>query len=54
MKPTTAQAATLNQMQADGFVVDAHERTVIVIRRGNDFRLIQQDGTQKRAVGAKR
>ena len=54
MKPTTAQAATLNQMQADGFTVDAHERTVIRIKRGNDYRLIQQDGTQKRAVGAKR
>lgn len=54
MKPTTAQAATLNQMQAAGFTVDAHERTAIRIKRGNDYRLIQMDGTQKRALGAKR
>lgn len=54
MKPTTAQAATLNQMQAAGFAVDAQERTVIRIKRGNDYRLVQLDGTQKRALGAKR
>jgi hypothetical protein len=54
MKSTTAQTATLNQMQAAGFSVDSHERTVIRIKRGNDYRLIQQDGTQKRAFGAKR
>lgn len=54
MKPATAQAATLKRKQAAGFAVDAQERTVIRIKRGNDYRLIQQDGTQKRAVGAKR
>ena len=54
MKPSTAQTATLKQMQAAGFAVDAQERTVIRIKRGNDYRLIQMDGTQKRAVGAKR
>ena len=54
MKPTTAQAAALAQAKAAGFAVDAHERTVIRIKRGNDYRLIQMDGTQKRAVGAKR
>lgn len=54
MKPATAQAATLKRMQAAGFAVDAQERTVIRIKRGNDYRLIQMDGTQKRAVGAKR
>lgn len=54
MKPTTAQAATQKLLMADGFVVDYADAKAIRMVRGNDYRLIQQDGQQKRAIGARR
>lgn len=54
MKPTTAQAATAKLLASQGFAVDHSDAKVIRMVRGNDYRLVQQDGTQKRAYGAKR
>lgn len=54
MKPTTAQAATRQALEAQGFKVLATDCKSIRMGRGNDFRVIQQDGTQKRAYGEKR
>lgn len=51
---TLPQRVIVNQLKADGFSVDQEENTVVRMKRGNDYRLIQMDGTQKRAVGAKR
>ncbi len=52
-KPTTAQAATVRQLTAEGFSIDSLG-TSIRMKRGNDYRLVQLDGAQKRAMGAKR
>ena len=54
MKPTTAQAATVRLLQSQGFGIDQQDNKVVRMNRGNDWRLVQQDGTQKRAIGAKR
>lgn len=49
----TARLATIAQLRAMGFTIE-HEGRNVIMRRGNDYRLIQQDGTQKRAMGARR
>ena len=54
MKPTTAQAATKQLLAAQGFTVDYQDDKGIRMVRGNDYRLVQQDGQQKRAIGARR
>ena len=54
MKPTTAQAATQKLLAAQGFAVDYADSKAIRMFRGNDYRLVQQDGQQKRAIGARR
>lgn len=51
---TIAQRATVYLLKADGFAIDQEENTVVRMKRGNDYRLVQMDGSQKRAVGAKR
>lgn len=53
-KPTRAQAATLALLQADGFSVVHTSPKAIKVAKGNDFRLVQLDGQQKRALGARR
>lgn len=53
-KPTRAQAATLALLQADGFSVVNTSPKAIKVAKGNDFRLVQLDGQQKRAHGARR
>lgn len=53
-KPTSAQAATLDLLQADGFSVVHTSPKAIKVAKGNDFRLVQLDGQQKRALGARR
>lgn len=53
-KPTSAQAATLALLQADGFSVVHTSPKAIKVAKGNDFRLVQLDGQQKRALGARR
>jgi hypothetical protein len=53
-KPTTAQAATVRQLAALGFTEDYRDALHVRMARGNDYRLIRQDGTQKRALGARR
>lgn len=54
MKPTIAQAATASQLKAQGFAILEQDCKIIRMARGNDYRIVQQDGTQKRAYGAKR
>ena len=34
--------------------IHQEQSTVVRMKRGNDFRLVQMDGSQKRAYGAKR
>lgn len=52
-KATHAQAAALRLLTAEGFSIDSLG-TSIRMKRGNDYRLVQLDGAQKRAMGAKR
>lgn len=54
MKPVTAQSATRKQLESMGFSMVEQCAKSVVMHRGNDYRVIQQDGTQKRAIGAKR
>lgn len=51
---TLAQRATVDLLKADGFEIDQEENNVVRMKRGNDYRLVRMDGTQKRAFGAKR
>ena len=51
---TLPQRVIVDQLKADGFAVDQEENTVVRMKRGNDFRLVQMDGSQKRAYGATR
>jgi len=51
---TPPQRVIVDQLKADGFAVDQEENTVVRMKRGNDYRLVQMDGSQKRAYGAKR
>ncbi|UVO19574.1 hypothetical protein [Stutzerimonas stutzeri] len=51
---TLPQRVIVDQLKADGFAVDQEENTVVRMKRGNDYRLVQMDGSQKRALGAKR
>ncbi|GEM_PF-793857 len=51
---TLPQRVIVDQLKADGFSVDQEENTVVRMKRGNDYRLVQMDGSQKRALGAKR
>ncbi len=54
MKPTTAQAASQRLLAAQGFAVDYQDGKCIRMVRGNDYRLVQQNGIVKRAIGARR
>lgn len=51
---TLSQRVIVDQLKADGFAVDQEENTVVRMKRGNDYRLVQMDGSQKRALGARR
>ncbi|MCQ4302236.1 hypothetical protein NAV11_20165 [Pseudomonas songnenensis] len=51
---TLPQRVIVDQLKADGFSVDQEENTVVRMKRGNDYRLVQMDGAVKRALGAKR
>lgn len=51
---TLPQRVIVDQLKADGFAVDQEENTVVRMKRGNDYRLVQMDGSQKRAYGATR
>ncbi len=51
---TEAQRITASLLERDGFAFDGRSRSVIRMKRGNDCRLVQLDGVQKRALGAKR
>lgn len=49
MKSTTSQAATRKRLEAEGFLLIEQNARVLVMRRGNDLRIVQQDGMQRRA-----
>jgi hypothetical protein len=51
---TIVQRVTMARLIAEGFAIDQEENTVVRMKRGNDYRLVQMDGSQKRAYGAKR
>lgn len=47
------QRLTANALIAEGFTISTGPAGVIAVR-GNDYRIIWQDGSQRRAKGAKR
>lgn len=51
---TLPQRVIVDQLKADGFAVDQEENTVVRMKRGNDYRLVQMNGVVKRALGARR
>jgi hypothetical protein len=51
---TLPQRAIVDQLKSEQFAVVREDNTVVVLQRGNDFRLVRMDGTQKRALGARR
>jgi hypothetical protein len=51
---TIVQRITMARLIAEGFAIDQEQNTVVRMKRGNDYRLVQMDGSQKRAYGAKR
>lgn len=51
---TPAQLATIRDLSLAGFQIDQEERSQVRMVRGNDYRLVLMNGTQKRAIGAKR
>lgn len=50
---TIDQRITVSRMQSEGFTVSEKDDAVIIVR-GNDYRLVMPDGSQKRARGAKK
>jgi hypothetical protein len=52
MKPLQQAAVAL--LIAAGFAIDQISGGTVRVKRGNDYRLVQMDGQQKRALGAKR
>lgn len=44
-----AQANTVNQLKADGFVVSTKSAEIVRMTKGADKRIVMADGTQKRA-----
>ena len=51
---TEPQRLTTEGLVAQGFTLDGMCRSVVKLHRGNDHRLVQLDGQQKRALGARR
>lgn len=49
----TPQQAVIAQLQSQGFRIDWTGKS-IRMARGNDYRMIDQNGRQTRAFGAKR
>ena len=50
---TLEQRLKVAALQADGYTITTGPAVVLAVR-GNDHRLIHQDGSQHRAKGAKR
>lgn len=50
---TIDQRITASKLQAEGFTVSEYPTGVVAVR-GNDRRVIYRDGSQRRAMGAKR
>lgn len=49
---TPQQQLTLRRLRAEGYELVAEQRTVLVVRRGNNWQLIRMDGMTQRATGA--
>ena len=50
---TIDQRVTVSTLQSQGFKVEQEGKSIRVVR-GNDYRLVMADGSQRRAEGAKR
>lgn len=50
---TPAQATTIRDLTLQGFRVDEEERSQVRMVRGNDYRLVRMDGSQRRALWAR-
>jgi len=50
---TTEQRLTVQALQSDGFDIFDEAKSVC-IRKGNDYRLVMADGSQRRAKGARK
>lgn len=50
---TSRQLETVQALHSKGFKIDQEGKSITAVR-GNDYRLIMADGSQKRAKGAKR
>lgn len=50
---TPAQATTIRDLALQGFSIDQEERSQVRMVRGNDYRLVLMDGSQRRALGAR-
>lgn len=50
---TIEQRLTVQALQADGFAIHQEAKAVRMFK-GNDYRLVMADGSQKRAKGARR
>ena len=51
---TPAQDAMIRDLTLQGFRIDDEDRKQVRMVRGNDYRLVRMDGSQRRAMGAKR
>lgn len=51
-KCTRKQAAIVASLLMDGFQIVERDLGNIVVHRGNDYRIVWNDGSQHRALGA--
>lgn len=51
---TKPQKQVLEQLKAAGYVMDHEFRFDVLVHRGNDYRWIGGDGSQRRAMYGKR
>lgn len=51
---TKPQKQVLERLKSEGFTVDHEFRFDVLVHRGNDYRWIGGDGSQRRARGARR
>lgn len=51
---TPAKVATIRDLTMQGFKIDQEERSQVRMARWNDYRLVRMDGSQKRAMGARK
>lgn len=50
---TIDQRITVSALQSQGFKIEKESKSIRLVR-GNDYRLVMADGSQRRAQGAKK